>query len=65
MRCFGRPQTEVVTTKSGNCENMKLAVILVNYNGKKYNTACIESILANVGMEELKIVVVDLSLIHI
>ena len=38
---------------------MKLAVILVNYNGKKYNTACIESILANVGMEELKIVVVD------
>lgn len=38
---------------------MKLAVILVNYNGEKYNTACIESILANVGMEELRIVVVD------
>ncbi len=38
---------------------MKLAVILVNYNGEKYNTACIDSILASVGMEELKIIVVD------
>ncbi len=38
---------------------MKLAVILVNYNGKKYNTACIESILASGGVEEIKIIVVD------
>lgn len=38
---------------------MKLAVILVNYNGEKYNTACIDSILASVGMEELKIIVAD------
>lgn len=38
---------------------MKLAVILVNYNGEKYNTACIESILASVGMEEMKIIVAD------
>ncbi len=38
---------------------MKLAVILVNYNGKKYNTACIESLRASHGMEEMRIVVVD------
>lgn len=38
---------------------MKLAVILVNYNGKQYNEACIDSILANSGMEEWKIIVVD------
>lgn len=38
---------------------MKLAVILVNYNGEKYNKACIESILANSGIEELKIIVAD------
>lgn len=38
---------------------MKLAVILVNYNGKNYNKACIDSILAGSGMEELKIIVVD------
>lgn len=38
---------------------MKLAVILVNYNGEKYNVACIESILANSGAAELKIIVVD------
>lgn len=38
---------------------MKLAVILVNYNGEKYNRACIESILANSGIEELKIIVAD------
>ena len=25
---------------------MKLAVVLVNYNGKKYNEACIESVRA-------------------
>lgn len=38
---------------------MKLAVVLVNYNGEKYNVACIESILADSGVEELKIIVVD------
>ena len=38
---------------------MKLAVILVNYNGKKYNTACIESLCAAHGVEEMRIVVVD------
>lgn len=38
---------------------MKLAVILVNYNGEKYNKACIESIQANSGIEELKIIVAD------
>lgn len=38
---------------------MKLAVILVNYNGEKYNAACIESILANRGVDELRIIVVD------
>ena len=38
---------------------MTLAVILVNYNGKQYNDACIDSILANSGMEEGKIIVVD------
>lgn len=38
---------------------MKLAVILVNYNGEKYNVACIESILANSSAAELKIIVVD------
>ncbi len=38
---------------------MKLAVILVNYNGKKYNTACIDSILASTGIEAPKIIVVD------
>lgn len=38
---------------------MKLAVILVNYNGKLYNEACIDSLLAGSGMEEVKIIVVD------
>lgn len=38
---------------------MKLAVILVNYNGKKYNSACIDSILKNKVREELTILVVD------
>lgn len=38
---------------------MKLAVVLVNYNGKKYNTPCIESVLASIGMEDVKIIVVD------
>lgn len=38
---------------------MKLAVILVNYNGEKYNTACIDSIRASEGGFELKTFVVD------
>lgn len=38
---------------------MKLAVILVNYNGEKYNTACIDSVLASAAMEELEVIVVD------
>ena len=38
---------------------MKLAVILVNYNGKKYNTACIESIFASRDDSEKRIIVVD------
>lgn len=38
---------------------MKLAVVLVNYNGKEYNTACIESVLTAVGRDEVKIIVVD------
>lgn len=37
----------------------KLAVILVNYNGKQYNEACIESILANQNSFDKKIIVVD------
>lgn len=39
--------------------DMKLAVILVNYNGKKYNEACIESLRANKVQGEVKIIVVD------
>lgn len=38
---------------------MKLAVILVNYNGKKYNSACIDSILKNKVRDGLTILVVD------
>lgn len=38
---------------------MKLAVILVNYNGKDYNEACIESVRANRTDGELRIIVVD------
>lgn len=38
---------------------MKLAIVLVNYNGKQYNTACIESILAQQDSHEKKIIVVD------
>lgn len=38
---------------------MKLAVILVNYNGKDYNEACIESVRANRIDGELRIIVVD------
>lgn len=38
---------------------MKIAVILVNYNGKQYNTACIESIRESRGIDQVKIIVVD------
>lgn len=38
---------------------MKLAVILVNYNGKQYNEACIESVLANRIEGELRVIVAD------
>lgn len=38
---------------------MKIAVILVNYNGKQYNKACIESILDNIDSYEKYILVVD------
>lgn len=38
---------------------MKLAVILVNYNGKQYNEACIESLLSQRGGHEVKIILVD------
>lgn len=38
---------------------MKLAVILVNYNGKQYNEACIESLLRQRGSYEIKIIVAD------
>lgn len=38
---------------------MKIAVILVNYNGRQYNTACIESCLRQQGDHEVKIIIVD------
>lgn len=38
---------------------MKLAVVLVNYNGKQYNEACIESLLRQQGGYEIKIIVAD------
>ncbi len=38
---------------------MKIGVILVNYNGKKYNTACIESILGAETEAEVTVYVVD------
>lgn len=37
----------------------KLAIILVNYNGKQYNEACIESVLAGQDAWDKKIIVVD------
>lgn len=37
----------------------KISVILVNYNGKKYNDKCIESILRSIISSELQVVVVD------
>lgn len=38
---------------------MKLAVILVNYNGKQYNEACIKSLLKQRGSHETKIIIAD------
>ncbi len=37
----------------------KVSVILINYNGKKYNDACIDSILSSTIAEHIQIVVVD------
>ena len=37
----------------------KVSVILINYNGKKYNDACIASILQSTVREQLQIVIVD------
>lgn len=37
----------------------QISVILVNYNGKKYNDACIASILGSTIKEQIQIVVVD------
>ena len=38
---------------------MKIAVILVNYNGIRYNMACVESLLRQQADCLLKIIVVD------
>lgn len=38
---------------------MKVAVILVNYNGKQYNETCIESLIKQRGGQEIKIIIVD------
>lgn len=46
-------------TADRNGLRMKIAVILVNYNGKQYNEACIDSILSGAGALTLKIFVVD------
>ena len=37
----------------------KISVILVNYNGKKYNDTCIGSILRSTVSEQVQVVVVD------
>lgn len=37
----------------------KIGVVLVNYNGKKYNNKCIESILRSTIRDQLQIIVVD------
>ena len=37
----------------------KICVILVNYNGKKYNDKCISSILKSTYMREMQILIVD------
>lgn len=38
---------------------MKISVILVNYNGKKYNDTCIRSVLDNTVKEQIQVVIVD------
>lgn len=38
---------------------MKIAIILVNYNGREYNPACIDSILNNNDANEKYVIVVD------
>lgn len=38
---------------------MRVAVVLVNYNGRQYNTACIESLLKQRGDHTIRIFVVD------
>ena len=38
---------------------MKISVILVNYNGKKYNDACIKSVLDSTIGEQIQVVIVD------
>lgn len=38
---------------------MRIAIILVNYNGGEYNTACIDSLLRQQKTYEMKIIVVD------
>ncbi len=51
-----------LTDRSGREQrsvNDKICVILVNYNGKKYNEACIESVLKSTCKESLCIAVVD------
>lgn len=40
-------------------KEMDISVVLVNYNGKKYNDACIASILNSTIAESIQIVVVD------
>ena len=39
--------------------NEKVAIILVNYNGKQFNNSCIQSILKSTVKEDLIVVVVD------
>lgn len=43
----------------GKLVRMKVAVVLVNYNGRQYNTACIESLLKQQGGHEMRVIVVD------
>lgn len=38
---------------------MKISVILVNYNRKKYNDACIASVLDSTIGERIQLVIVD------
>lgn len=37
----------------------RISVILVNYNGKKYNDACIRSVLNNTVRDQIQVVIVD------